>query len=208
MEEAADSVANYEGGKGYVRTDVPTDVAVSLELLEEALGRAPLEPSWWKWAWIAAHMAVSTALVGYLTGTAGIGALTEKSTKALMQWYEARHPRPDPPPEKLAEFPVLLKRVAAGQQGFPSNEAIELSPEAAIQLKRLHAIRNGFNHFRDQGWSIEIEYVLPLLGVAVDLIEQIAANGWAFRHADEATRRKIAGHVSGARERLAEFLES
>ena len=164
-----------------------------------------MEPSWWKWAGIAAHMALSTALVGYLTGTAGIGALTDKSSKALMQWYEIRNPRPDPPPDKLAEFPELVKRVAAGDRGCSSGEAIELSPEAAIQLKRLHSIRNGFNHFRDQGWSIEIAYVLPPLRVAVNLVEQVATNGWAFRHADEATRRKIAGHTSHIRQKLAEF---
>ena len=172
-----------------MHTDIPRDVLASLELVEVSLNRAGHEPEWWKWAIVACHMAASSALVGYLTSTNGIGALNPRSTRDWTEWHDLPNPRPNPPSIYLAEFNELVKRAVAGKQGF-GDFPIDIS-SLADNLKRLNFVRNDFNHFHEQGWSIHIAYIRPLLLAAVSVVRLVEEHEWAFRHASGATRARM-----------------
>lgn len=146
-------------------------------------------------------MAVQTTLVGQLTGTTGVGALTDKSTKILLHFLEQRGTVSID--VKLADFPTLLDRAARGECGS-GGAGVDL---AAVkdQLARLNAVRNGFNHFKDQSWLIEIAHVVPLVSAALLVIEQVDNHGWSFRDANDDVRDSIRKRLSGCAGRLKEF---
>lgn len=88
----------------YVHFDVSSDTLASVELVGLSLAHADAGDAWWKWMVVGAHMAAATAMVGYLTGTSGVGALDKRSTAAILAWHDHRDPRPEYPDERLAEF--------------------------------------------------------------------------------------------------------
>ncbi|MCR9297247.1 MAG: hypothetical protein NXI32_31505 [bacterium] len=181
----ADIYECEDGDDQWVRTDIAHDTASSLGLTGFALGQTHIDKAWWKWAIVSVHMASATALVGYLTASDSTGALDTKSTKKWRLWHDHPHPRPDPPERRLADFRELLKRALSGACG--SGEPVDLS-DLEVGLHRLNAVRNGFNHFDDHGWSIYVPYVVPLVRDAVNLVQRIETHGWAFRSDAEAVR--------------------
>ena len=190
--------------EGFIHTDITRDVLASLELFADAVTRAEVEPAWWKWAVISAHMASNTALVGYLTGTSSVGALDEKSTKALLEWYDQRTDGREMPRERLAEFPTLMSRALAGECGFHGGEPpIDISNQEA-NLRKLNSLRSQFVHFRDVGWMIEINYLRPILKSALTLISSIDRHGWAFRHGSLSVRQRIRALISALERRLSD----
>ena len=172
----------------FVSFDIPRDVLASLTLLAHSLERAPKQDLWWKWAVVSAHMAANSALVGFLSHTSGVGPLSDESTRKLLVWNTQPSARSDPPPDRIAEFTVLLERTASGAAGFGAPLRVMTLVEP---LTRLNWVRGRFNHFRDEGWLIEREYLRPLLLAAIDLVDEVFQHGWAFRHGSDDLRSEL-----------------
>lgn len=46
-------------------------------------------------------------------------------------------------------------------------------------------MRDDFTHFTPKGWIIDLDYIVKNLHPCLELIEEIAVSGWAFRHTNK-----------------------
>lgn len=158
----------------WLRTDLWTDTASSLEHLNFSLQRIPGRLHEWKWAIIAAHSALQGALVCVLSGMANMGALSDRSRKAFLRWIEESRANSSlqPPEEWVAELPVLLKRARdPGWMNEFGGMPARLNADACRDLKLLHELRNEFTHFSSAGWSIELAGLPRIVNAAVSLTQ-------------------------------------
>ena len=160
----------------WVQTDQWADVASSLEHLSMSLRLVGERPQEWKWAIIACHSALQGTLICVLSGSDGIGCLTDRSMKAVLDWIEesrsdrsAKHPD-----ERVAELPVLIKR--AQDPNYMSEfggAPLPLDAAAAKDIDLLHILRNRFTHFRPSSWSIETTGLPRITHAAVKIAQRI-----------------------------------
>jgi len=164
------------------------------------------------------HNAIQGAMVCHLSGTAHLGALTDKCIDAWLDWHE-RDGRGEikrikigtneqgiseyrfatakdfPPDEKLADANVLFKRLYGQNNRRERGGAIlSISTAQRESFRRLHDLRNGFTHFTPKGWSIELSGLANIFLDMVDVLDQISADSWPFRNMSEkelANLRKV-----------------
>ena len=195
----------------FLRIDERSDVLTSLSACLVCLRHCEDDPGLWKWAILTLH----SAMVCHLSGTAQLGALSEKSASDWLDWHERDRkgeirridcgtnelgiPRyrfaegSGPPPERLADARELfkrlddeLKRIEPGAGGL-----VEITVSERASFQRLHGLRNNFSHFTPKGWSIEIDGLPSMFLNVLGIIEKIATDPWPFRHMDtgELTKR-------------------
>jgi hypothetical protein len=104
----------------------------------------------------------------------------------------------DYPGEWLAQFDELLERC---QQGSPPIfEPLVLTPEQRRDIKKLSAFRNDFAHFIPTGWWIEKVVLARIVGVALDVTEELMnPYRWQVIHHHEAKRERLAVALGTAR---------
>lgn len=71
-----------------LRVDERTDVLISLSLCLRCLKSLGDDPGFWKWAILSLHNALQGAMVCHLSGTAQLGALSDKSDDDWLAWHE------------------------------------------------------------------------------------------------------------------------
>ena len=178
----------------WVRTDEWTDVASSLEHLAMSLRLVNEKPLEWKWATIACHSALQGTLICVLSGSNGIGCLTDKAKTRFMNWLDASRSDPNlkPPDDPVAEFPVLLER--AGDSKFMSEFGglpVSLDPDTARDMERLHFLRNRFTHFRPSSWSIAMADLPQIMHSAIRLAQGIMFGHPACTHRLDSNQRCV-----------------
>lgn len=160
------------GGSQWLRIDEREDVLVSLSACLNSIAGSGPEPGLWKWAILALHNALQGAMVCHLSGTAQLGALSEKSAGKWLDWYErdrkgeiqridcgtdemgVRQYRIakgyEPPPERLADAGELFKRLSnAAKRIEPgAGGVIAITASERESFRRLHSLRNDLSHFR------------------------------------------------------------
>lgn len=160
----------------WVKTDQWADVASSLEHLAMSLRLVKEKPQEWKWAIIACHSALQGTLICVLSGSNGLGCLTDRSTTAVLRWIKASRSDPSTkhPDERVAELPVLIERACdSNYMGEFGGAPVSLDDDAAWRLEQLHHLRNRFSHFRPSSWSIEITGLPHIIYAAVQLAHRI-----------------------------------
>jgi hypothetical protein len=199
-------------GEVWLRTDEVKDVAASIRHCRASLGLAQTDLHAFKWILLSLHSALQGACVCHLTTTfAPVGAATKQNTKEWLKWSEERWGNPNikAPETKIANLPELLKRVRkANSAGDRSNSnGISLSKSEYEWWNRIHCeIRNQFTHFAPQGWSIDVSGVPELIQLTVRVIRDIAAVGWAFRHADIDWKTKFDADLTSLDEAASSFV--
>lgn len=146
------------------------------------------------WAILALFNSAQAALVGHLTGTAGLGALQKDCAEETYAALKGEGAYPD---EKLADFKELLKRACnSSRQIEEAGGQIDLAPSDRQALDRLLKLRREFAHFSPKGWSVEISG-LPDIGRSwVRLMRGVHRAGWALRHCDDGQRKTFEVSVS------------
>lgn len=160
----------------WVETDQWADVASSLEHLSISLQLVKERPQEWKWAIIACHSALQGTLICVLCGSNGIGCLTDKAMKNVMEWIETTRSNPSakPPTERVAELPVLMKRICDPKYMSEFGGApVELDPVTARDIMSLHFLRNRFSHFLPSSWNIEVTGLPRIVHTSVKLAQLI-----------------------------------
>lgn len=200
----------------WLRIDERTDVLASLLLCSDCIRASGKDPAYWKWAILALHNALQGAMVCHLSGTAQIGALSDKSADAWLDWYERdgrgeierflvgydslgtptyRFVRPGdhPPKQRLADAKELFRRLYREDKrregGAGMLLVIESSQRASFQA--LHDLRNDFSHFTPSGWSIELSGLSAIFLDLIDVLETICKDPWPFRHISKEDMRKL-----------------
>lgn len=190
----------------WLRIDERTDVLASLSLCSRCLDLVSSERTLWKWAILSMHNAMQGAMGCHLSGTAQLGALTDQCIDAWLDWHErdgrgeikrisdginelgipkTRIARAQdfPPDERLADAKVLFKRLSSQNKRRESAGAVLNIDDAQREsFGRLHDLRKEFAHFTPKGWSIELSGLPKIFLDMVDVLEQISADQWPFRH--------------------------
>ena len=74
--------------KGYLRFHEIEDALIAFDLIALVSPLLKTKPSFWKWAIIAAHNSLQSAMVCALADTTGASVLTKDSAKALLEYVE------------------------------------------------------------------------------------------------------------------------
>jgi hypothetical protein len=155
---------------GYLHTDELQELLDALRKVRAELEAARTDDHAWKWAIHALQSAVQNAIVAAISGTDGLGALTERSARARRDDYE--NEGGEYPDARLAGFRELYRRMRA-QTGFPTDPGVD------EDVGRLVRLRNEFEHFAPKGWSVQLA---GLPRIFRNLLRIVAHLGWSPGH--------------------------
>ncbi|MBP2562004.1 hypothetical protein J2857_004795 [Neorhizobium galegae] len=189
----------------WLNIDEQTDVLTSLLGCSFMIAQVDQQPAFWKHLIVTMHSALQGAMVCHLSGTAQLGALSEKSIKKTLEWHERDRrrkteggkpkedsPRDPYPAARLAEAPVLFERLWQEEKQVEGlGSVLELSEEQKTSFAKLHELRNDFSHFTPKGWSIELNGLPRICLNILNIIKLIQKHGWAFRHLDDPSRNQM-----------------
>jgi glutaminyl-tRNA synthetase len=168
----------------WIRTDEREDAINAIEHVVECARTLPTNPSNWKWVLISLHNALQSALVCVLSGSAGIGALSDTSMKNMLDWFDdSRNDSSlSPPREQLADLMTLYKRSKdpAHMHEFGGNP-IQTTHQQDDDVRLLNNLRRNFAHFTPKGWSIEGAGLPRIMRNTVEIIEELLVKHPAAR---------------------------
>lgn len=200
----------------WLRIDERADVLASLSLCLRCLSVVNSEPELWKWAILSLHNALQGAMVCHLSGTAQLGALTNNSVDAWLDWHE-RDRRGEirrisdgadelglpktrfatnediPPNDRLADANELFKRLydEDKRREGGAGATLEIGKVQRASFRQLHDLRNEFSHFTPKGWSIELSGLPHIFLNMIDVLDKISADPWPFRHMNERESARL-----------------
>ena len=174
----------------WIRTDEAEDVAGSIRHAIRCFDYVTEDEQAWKWMLLALHSALQGACVCHLvTSATPIGIVSEKNASQWIAYREAQRCDPNAvrPRTYVMPLPNLLNAARAPHSAGDRRNAdgISISDEESAWLKLLHdEIRNQFVHFEPMGWSLEVSGLPSFAKIVAQIIGEISAVGYAFRHQD------------------------
>ncbi|WAC49375.1 hypothetical protein OVA03_05560 [Asticcacaulis sp. SL142] len=211
----------------WLRTDERRDVIASLKMCLIAVIGTRSDLALWKWAILSLHNALQGAMVCHLSGTAQLGALSEKCAYEWLKWYEKDasgeiervetgvdefgviqtkivNQQDLPPKEHLATPLELFKRLYSDRKRIESGcgSILPLSQTDKKSFSVLNAFRNEFTHFSPKGWSIETEGLAVLFSNNLNILEKIFNDPWPFRHMNNDDNECLRKTLADLREEL------
>lgn len=205
-----------------------TDVLASLHLCLMCLRNLSDDPALWKWAILSLHNALQGAMVCHLSGTANIGALSDKSATARLEWFERGRrgeinkiddgiddvlgvrkirfatTQDNPPIEQLADPLTLFNRLYNGTKRYEcgAGEVLVITDSQRDSFRRLHKLRNDFAHFTPKGWSIELAGLAGIFLNMVEVLDKIFADDWPVRYMKSLEREQLRNLLQDLKEEL------
>lgn len=181
----------------HFQTSQPRELLACIEFAAEQAGRASEDHGCWRWLIIAMTLAVQNACLCALDhgdeyGTKG---MTRQDAREVKRW--TKNGRRGPEPHALREPRIvspleLLRRV--GDPYF-------LRPPFQLPLDRhiteafddLVDLRNTFLHFSEDGWTIDLREIPPLILAACGVIRHLSVTQPIYlRHAGPRHRERVA----------------
>lgn len=213
---------------GFVDTDERLDVLASLEHCALSLIETKRSDRAWKWAVLSLHSALQGAMICHLSGTAQVGALTERSAARWHDWHEKDRRREiDRVEDGAGEFGIPRRRIERPSDKLPEDYVatarelfkrltfvpsrlesaggpVVVTSKHRKSFRRLHDLRNTFTHFSPKGWSIEVELIRDAMRDVLEVIELIEHDDWPFRHMEREDRTRLREKMSELRLLLSE----
>lgn len=188
MEELENDI---DGLGGYLRFNERTDVLASLSVCLMCLRKVEGEFSLWKWAILSLHNALQGAMVCHLSGTANIGALSDKSATEYLEWLGEK--KDNPPKKHLADPNTLFVRLSNENKRYEggAGAVLKITAPQKDSFRRLHNLRNDLSHFTPKGWAIELAGLPNIFLNMIEVIETISHDDWPFRHMNDLEKGKL-----------------
>jgi hypothetical protein len=184
----------------YLRFDEIGDVLPSVDVIAVLAPTLRDNPLRWKWVILAAHSAMQGAMVCAYADSANTSILTKKSEAAMWDWHNADEDTRGPHPgERLADFGDLLKKCLAGSHNC---DPLVLTKEQRKDIDRLHMFRNDFTHFTPKGYSIQQAGLPRIIGVALDVVEELMNRDQVIYRLDDDQQEHLRFALSTARAAL------
>ena len=171
---------------GHIETDLANDTLSSLQMVEWALNETKSNDLMWKWVILGVHSALQSAMIAYLSGTAQFGAWKKGTAIAWMKNWDDGGDGTTPQPY-LASAETLFSRIQNPDDRIETTPGgvIVVTESAQKSFRRLNYLRNELTHFASHSHFIEIHGLPAIIIDCVMLVDAIAADGWAFRHAPD-----------------------
>jgi hypothetical protein len=181
----------------HFQTSQPRELLACVEFAAEQADRVAEDHGAWRWLVIASALAVQNACLCALDqgDEFGVKGMTRADARIITRWTKngRRGPEPLAVREPRIVSPLeLLRRV--GDPYFlrppfqlPLNHAISEAFDDLIDL------RNTFLHFSDDGWTIDLREIPPLILNACSVIRHLAVTQPIYlRNAEPRHRERVA----------------
>jgi hypothetical protein len=132
--------------------------ALSLRRGADALERAASDPTTWFFIILDLYRALYCALIAALSGSAEIGAYSDKLQAEWREYFEASRDDPDaksPTGAYVLRFEELLSRAENGTSHM-SGPPLKLTPEQRADILRLKEFRGDLEHVKPLTWCLEV----------------------------------------------------
>lgn len=174
---ALEAEAEVEGEEGYVRLDDFTQVLLSMEQVHENLWAARGRPAYWMCVVIFLHKTLHDLMMLALSGSAGLGALREKTAGQWLETYEklddAAYAKGEFgfPKEDLLPFLDLYARIKDSERmlQFTHSRCFVAGDKHDDCMQALHTLRCRLLHTPPGGWSIETKLLQETCAGALEV---------------------------------------
>lgn len=180
----------------YFKTSQPRELLASVEFSAEQADKALTDHGAWRWLVIAMTLAVQNACLCALDAgdEYGTKGMTRTDAREVKRW--TRDGRTGAPPLAVREprivSPLELLRRVADPYFLKAPWQLPLGREMQRDFDDLVDLRNGFLHFSDDGWTIDLREIPPLIVTACDIIRHLSVTQPAYlRHAERGHQDRV-----------------
>jgi hypothetical protein len=140
----------------YTEITPPHLAALSVQRAANVLEQAEADPTTWFFVILDLHRALYCALVAALSGSAGIGAYSEKLQAKWIDYFEkSRTVKAEPPKgDYVLTFEELLARAKNSMLPL-QNSSLQLTAEQQADILKLNEFRDDVEHVKPRSWFLE-----------------------------------------------------
>lgn len=192
----------------HFQTSQPRELLACIEFAAGQAEQAADDHGAWRWLVISATLAVQNACLCALdTGDEfGTKGMTRTDARAVTRW--TKHGRSGPPPLAVREPRIVSPLELLRRTGDP----FFLRPPYQLPLNRqisgafddLVDLRNTFLHFSEDGWTVDLREIPPLILTACIIVRHLAVTQPIYLKRAEPRHRE---RVSAALERIEAAME-
>jgi hypothetical protein len=139
--------------------------ALSLRRAVDALEQTEADRTTWFFVVLDLHRALYCALIAALSGSAGIGAYSDKLRAEWIDYFEKSRDDPDverPKKDRVETFENLLERAEKSTLQL-QNAPLQLTPEQQADILKLNEFRDDLEHVKPRTWFLGVGG-LPRMG--------------------------------------------
>lgn len=190
----------------HFQTNQPRELLACVEFAAEQAEKAAEDHGAWRWLAISVTLAVQNACLCALDaddefGTKGMSRLDAKIVK---RWTSngRRGPEPQAIREPRIVSPLELLRRAGDPFFLRPPYQLPLNRQVNQAFDDLVDLRNTFLHFSEDGWTVDLREIPPLILTACRVIRHLAVTQPAYRGESRHHAR-----VAAALDRIVEAME-
>lgn len=188
------------------RTSQPRELLACVEFAAAQAAQVNDNPGAWRWLIISTTLAVQNACLCALDAGDEFGTkgMSRADAKVIRRWTKGGRHGPEPLPlrEPRIVSPLELLRRTGDAYFLPSPYQLPLTPKINADFDDLIDLRNTFLHFSDDGWTIDLLEIPPLILTACRIIRHLSVIQPAYlRNAERNHRdrvREALDHIEAA----------
>lgn len=181
----------------YFQTSQPRELLACMEFAAEQADRAAEDHGAWRWLAISMTLAVQNACLCALDhgdefGTKG---MTRTDARAVVRWTKQgrRGPAPLAVREPRIVSPLELLRRTGDPMFLRPPFRLPLTHGITEAFDDLVDLRNTFLHFSEDGWTVDVREIPPLIMSACDVVRHLAVTQPIYlKHAEPRHRERVA----------------
>lgn len=162
----------------HFQTSQPRELLACVEFAAEQADRALHDHGGWRWLCISMVLAVQNACLCALdTGDEyGTKGMTRTDARSVKRWTKNGRRGPEPVAVRAPRIvsPMELLRRVGDPYFLRPPWQLPLNREINEAFDDLNDLRNTFLHFSDDGWTVDLREVPPLVVVACRIVRHLA----------------------------------
>lgn len=166
------------------RTSQPRELLACMEFAAEQSHHVAIDHGAWRWLIISIALAVQNACLCALDARdeSGIKGLSRADAREIRRWTKGGRQGPEPLAmrEPRIVSPLELLRRTADPQYLPPPWQLSLPSDLQAELHDLFDLRNTFLHFSEDGWTLDLGDVPPLVLAACKVIRHLSVTQPAY----------------------------
>jgi hypothetical protein len=194
------------------QTSQPRELLACVEFAAEQAEKAADDHGAWRWLCISMVLGVQNACLSALDHNDEFGTkgMTRTDARDIKRW--TKNGRRGPAPQALREPRIvsameLLRRVA-DPFFLPPPHQFPLTREISEAFEDLSDLRNTFLHFSEDGWTVDLREIPPLVMAACGIIRHLAVVQPIYlRRAEQNHRERVADALDRIEVAMAHYPE-
>lgn len=159
----------------WLRLDEVENAIDNLDTCQFLLNRSQ-QPIRWKWTIITLHQALYGFAICAVQGTDCMSVLKN----------------PNDPNSQLIGVWEAIERAKDRQYLWPGASPLITTTEEDVAIQRIiNEFRNGFEHFRPAGWSIEVAGIAALVGHVTRVVRFLALESGSVRYRTKVQQSRV-----------------